>query len=345
MSGRVLTKAGAVLGLGLLLSVPGLCLGKPPGRTPVATTPHFAFHSDFDTNLNDALISAGLAKKKIQPALFRSGPETACFEKLPSSHRHGWEGAVAYYAEIVSPKDAFAREQYLVRAQLAGFDGELKKDEDQQYVAIAAGFRAAAAPAYRACRWAAQDAANRAWIEDLKTRLGPTEQRIAGRLEQLYANAWDTLPIDVDVVQTVSWSGANSVSFDPKGGHLLISVENPSVAAVEVVFHEASHLLMLRAAPLRKALDGAAKAANWRLPGDLWHVVLFYTTGEAIRAILEEGGKPAYEPMLHGIFARGDWVGYRSALESEWRPYVEGKKTLDEAAAGLIESLRKARPQ
>lgn len=335
------SKAGALLGFGLLLAAPGL--GKPPERIPVVSTPHFAFHSDFETNLSDALIATGLAKKD-QPALFRSGPETACFEKLPPSSRAGWNGAVAFYAEIVSPKDAFAREQYLVRAQLAGFDEELKKEEAQQFVAIAAGFRAAAAPAYRACRWAAQDAANRAWIEDLKTRLATTELRIARRLEQLYANAWDTLPIDVDVVQTVSWSGANSVSFDPKGGHLLISVENPSMAAVEVVFHEASHLLMLRAAPLRQALESAAKAASWRLPGDLWHVVLFYTTGETIRTILEEGGKPAYEPMLYGIYKRGDWIGYRSALESNWRPYVEGKKTLNEAAAGLIDALRKAQP-
>ncbi len=336
-------RAGAALAFGLLLSVAGTSLGSSPKRAPVATTSHFRFHSDFDTNLNDALIATGRAKKT-QPALFRTGPELACFEKLPPASRAGWNGAVAYYAEIVSPKDAFAREQFLLRVQLAGFDEELKKDEDLQFTAIAAGFRAAAAPAYRACRWAAQDAANRLWIEDVKTRLAATEQRIGARLEQLYAQPWDGLPIDVDIVQTVSWSGANSISRDPKGGHLLISVENPAVAAVEVVFHEASHLLMLRAAPLRQALDVAAKAASWRLPGDLWHVVLFYTTGEAIRMILEEGGKPAYEPMLYGIFERGDWAGYRSALEREWRPYVEGKKTLDAAATGLIHTLRKGEP-
>jgi hypothetical protein len=45
--------------------------------------------------------------------------------------------------------------------------------------------------------------------------------------------------------------------------------------------------------------------------------------------------------MLYAIFDRGAWVGYRKPLESAWRPYVDGKRNLDEAAAGLIEALPK----
>jgi hypothetical protein len=90
-----------------------------------------------------------------------------------------------------------------------------------------------------------------------------------------------------------------------------------------------------------KALESAGRAVDFRLPGDLWHVVLFYTTGEPVRRNLDEGGKPGYTPMLYGIFERGPWVGYRKALESTWRPRVDGRGTLSEAAASLIETLRK----
>jgi hypothetical protein len=342
---RLTTKAEFILGLGLLLSIPGASLGQAPERTPVATTPHFAFYSDFDTNLNDALIAAGVARKGGKPELFHAGDEVSCFDKLPPSARAAWEGAVNYYKEIISPASWTDNQQFLLRVQLAGFDEELKDAGDRQFVDIARSFRAAATPAYKACRWAAQDEKNRRWIEELKPRLAADEQKIASRLEQLYQKRWGGLPIPVDVVETVDWSGANSILRNPAGGHLLIS--GPSYqgpAALEVVFHEASHLLMGRNAPLRQALDSAAKAVDFRLPGDLWHVVLFYTTGEAVRRILDDGGKPGYTPMVYGIFDRGGWVEYRKALESTWRPYVYGERTLPEAAARLIEALRKPEP-
>src|SRR5207253_1854776 len=142
-------------------------------------------------------------------------------------------------------------------------------------------FRAAATPAYKACRWAAQDEKNRRWIEELKPRLAADEQRIAPRLEQLYRKRWTGLPIPVDVVETAGWSGANSIVRNPAGGHVLISSSHQGPASLEVVFHEASHPLMGRGDPVPQALDSAARAVDFRLPGDLWHVVLFYTTGEA----------------------------------------------------------------
>src|SRR5262249_29375660 len=103
-----------------------------------------------------------------------------------------------------------------------------------------------------------------------------------------------------------------------------------------------SHILMDRGDPVMQALNDAASTAGTRLPGDVWHVVLFYTTGEAVRHIFEEGGTPGYVPMLYGIFTRGSWTTYRSALETEWRPYVDGKRTLPEASAALVDALRKS---
>ena len=168
--------AGVILGFGMLLCAPGASLGQAPGRTPVVTTPHFAIYSDFDTNLNDTLIAAGVARKGGKPEMFHSGAELSCFGKLPQSARAAWDGVVDYYAEIISPADWSDRQQYLIRVQLAEFDEELKDAEARQFVEIARSFRAAATPAYEACRWAAQDAKNRRWIEELRPRLAADEQ-------------------------------------------------------------------------------------------------------------------------------------------------------------------------
>jgi hypothetical protein len=339
---RKTNRPGVILGLGMLLCAASASLGQASERAPVATTPHFTFYSDFDTNLNDALIAAGVTRKGGKPELFHAGDEVSCFGKLPPSARAAWDGAVAYYTEIISPANWNDNQQFLIRMQLAGFDEELKDAGDRQFVEIARSFRAAATPAYKACRWAARDETNRRWIAELKSRLAADEQKIASRLEQLYRKQWNGLPIPVDVVETVDWSGANSIIRHPAGGHLLIS--SPSYqgpAALEVVFHEASHLLMDRNDPVQQALDKAAKDADFRLPRDLWHVVLFYTTGETVRRILDEGGQPGYTPMVYAIMERGSWGGYRKALDSAWRPYIDGKRTLPEAAASLIEALRK----
>ncbi len=356
---------GAALGLALLLGLPAAGFSRQPewpssgpagpqpaepsehrtepkpARTPILTTPHFALYSDFDFNLNDALIAAGLARKDKKPEPMQSAAEAACLGKLPASARAGWNGAVDYYREIISPARWSDRPQYLVRVQLAGFDEELEDPADRQFVDIAEGFRAAAAPAYRACRWANQDETNRRWIAELKGRLATDEAKIAPRLEQLYRKRWTALPIPVDIVETVDWSGANSILRDPAGGHLLISIQNEGANAFEIIFHEASHLLVGRNAPIRQALDTAAAKAGFHLPGDLWHVVLFYTTGEAIRQILADDGQPGYTPVLYAIFARGGWTEYRQALESSWLPYVEGKRDLAVAAGGLVEAVRK----
>jgi hypothetical protein len=99
---------------------------------------------------------------------------------------------------------------------------------------------------------------------------------------------------------------------------------------------------MDRGDPMQQALETPANAAGFRLPNDLWHVVLFYTRGEAVRQILDERGPAGYTPMLYGIFGRGSWVEYRQALESSWRPYIDGKESLAEAAASLIAALQKS---
>lgn len=327
-----------VLAAGILLSVPAAGLARAETRAPVATTPHFAFHSDFATNLNDALIAAGAARKRGEPELFHAGAEEPCFGELPPSVRSAWDRAVDYYAEIVSPSDAFDRQQYLLRADLAGFDHDRDDAGDARYVDIARAFRAAASPAYEACRWAAQDAENRRWIEELQPRLAAHEAAIARRLQELYQKRWDGLPIQVDVVETVSWSGANSVFPPPAGGHLLIATSYEGPAALEIVFHEASHGLSLRGDPLMKALADAAEARGVDSPRDLWHVALFYTTGETVRRVLTAAGEPDYTPMLDGIFERGAWLRYRKPIETVWPAYLNGQQTLSEAAAALVEA-------
>jgi hypothetical protein len=332
------TGCRAIVTTGLLVVTPCSIAAQSQTRAATATTRYFVFYNDLATNLNDALMAAGLARRDKKAERFRGGEAGACFEKLAPSVRAGWDEAVDYYSKIISPGEFTGRQQYLVRVHLAGHPLNPKDASARQFVELAAAFRGAAQPAYEACGWPAQQARNQAWIEAIVARLAKSEQPIGARLEQLYQKKI-AAPVHVDVVETVSWAGANSI-FPDEGSHVLVSSSsNEGPVALESVFHEASHGFMFPGDPLRAALDNASKAAALTGLNDLWHVVLFYTTGEAVRRELEQSGVAGYRPMLYEIFDRGTWTRYRSAVETVWPAYVNGKRPLPESATSLITAL------
>lgn len=308
-------------------------------RTPVLLTPHFAFYSDLATNINDALIATGIERKFDRQEIFQTNPEALCFEKLPPSARAGWNYSVDYYQEFISPAKFNDRAQYLLRMNLAEHDEQIRGEGSKQFIGTTRGFMDAASTAFSSCRWATQDKVNRQWIEQAESLLVQHEERIAGQLAKLYQKSWGGLPIPADIVETVSWSGANSIAMNPDGGHLLISNSYLGNSALEIVFHEASHLLMGRNDPVWQALEKAAAALDMQMPDGIWHVVLFYTTGEIVRASLEAAGEPVYTPMIYEIYTRSPWGRYQEAVESTWPAYLNGELTLSEATTNLITAI------
>lgn len=321
------------------LALPGAARGEED--RPLATTPHFAFHSDFETNLNDALIVAGSARREGKPGLFHEGDEKDCFDALAPSARAGWNLAVDYYAEIISPVRWNDLPQVLLRYDLAGLE---RRDDSlaDDFLQTSRGILKAASLAYRECRWKTQDAENRAWLHDLMPALQKHEEAIGSRLETLYAMKWHGLPIRVDIVSTAPDKGANTWILDP-GGHILLSTAIERKHALETVFHEASHTLVApwRPDPLPKALADAAETLGMDPPGTLWHAVMFYTTGNAIGEILEEAGKTGYTPYVDdNNLWRGSWAPYREPIEATWPAYMGGTSDLEESALALLKAIK-----
>jgi hypothetical protein len=337
--------AAIVFPTALMLIGSSTSLAQAPDRGAVATTPHFAFYSDFATNLNDAVIAAGAARGAKKVELFQSSSEKACFDGLLAAERAAWNRVVDYYAEIVSPAQHSAPVQTLPRLELAGV---VKKEAltdaaDRRFLDITSGLRAAAAPAYERCRWSAQDAANRRWVDGVLPLLemyGPT---LAQRLPELYGTPWAGMPFRVDVVETVSYAGADSINLRNPGLHILVSSSSSATqgrAALEAVFHEASHFLTGFNTPLRAALGAAVRdAGGGTVRGDLTHPVHFFMTGEAVRRVLDKPGEPPYTPYLYALTMFSP--EFRAAIKETWPAYLDGKRTLQEAAADLIRALGK----
>lgn len=339
MNGRrwVVGFVGAML---LTPTVPALSQGA---REPVLTTPHFAVYSDFAFNLHDALLAAGTARRSKQPEHFAAEPDAACFDGLPDAQRAAWNRAVDYYADIIAAGGGFDRPQILPRLELLWRSDEWANGDERTFIAITRSFRAAAAPAYERCRWTAQDERNRRWIDMLRPLLAQHEDAITRRLVALYGVGWQALPIPIDVVETVSWAGGDSIYTNPPPGHVWVSSTRPAYqtpsAALEVVLHEASHLLAGNRTPLRAALDSATRGAA-QVPADLWHAVLFYMTGETVRRVLAEAGDSTHTPLIYALDIFG---GVRDPIASNWARYLDDERTMTEAATDLIGALDSAR--
>ena len=285
------------------------------GDALVAASGTFVFYSDPVTNLHDFLVWNARSREPVEPA-----PD--CLAGLPAEQRVAFEHAREHYQVFATPGGN--RLLLALRYRLAGFDGFGLADAAAIEAALAE--LPAAAPAYQKCWWPTHDARNRRWIAALEPLLAEHEEALTERLNGLYGAELGR-PIPVDVVSYGSFTGADSV-VDPD--HLLLSSIEPSnagYAALEVVFHEASHTVFgpRTDGELWTELEAAAKADGAPLPPNFWHAMLFYTTGSAVKARLAERGID-YEQLLYteGLFERS-WPGYRGPLERLWQPYVDGR--------------------
>ena len=83
----------------------------------------------------------------------------------------------------------------------------------------------------------------------------------------------------------------------------------------------------------------AALAESHKQASDLWHVVLFYVTGEVTRQQLAASGIE-YRHYLYstGLFDRA-WPRFRVPIEQHVQAYIDGKITLEQMASNLAAAI------
>lgn len=307
-------------------------------RQPVQSSPHFVLYSHFGFNLYDELLAQGAAhlREGEAPRL-----DESCFSELSREERSAWEAAVGYYAEALASTSTFSRERFVVRAHLAEIDLEMAAD-DRRDLDLALLFLRAAAPAYRACRWEAQDAANRRWIAAVLPLLEEHGAEVARRVTAAAEAEWRQLPIPVDVVRVGGRHGADTVGWPAT--HVRINSTDSTYqgfASLEMLFHEASHeLISPRNGPTARLIAKLSKEVGQEPDRNLWHAVLFANAGEATRQVLAEAGED-YVPYAkaHGVFH-----GYEPALEAHWLPFLRGEVEREAAMRRVVQALGAAPP-
>jgi len=195
----------------------------------------------------------------------------------------------------------------------------------------------AAAPLYRKTQWASDDRANRFWIDVARGMLHDTEEELIRGHEAVYGKKWPAR-IRVDVVPYATPLGAFTTG-DTKLTHTTLSSVHPNYRAfngLELLLHESSHGVFDE-----ELVADRAKLLGVKPPADLWHAILFYTSGELTRRALAARGVPDYKPVAYivGVYTRRDFPKYLPLLETTWQQYLDGKTTRDAAIDEMITKL------
>jgi hypothetical protein len=337
----------------------GQAVDSPYGRLPV-----FEFHSSFWVNLHHFLYHEArareAAKTGVPSASKSTGPvlkkDPNAVTTLTQAEQLAWDGAIAYYIANYAHKDLLVNiDLILLKNQLGDFEDctELTGKKERFCNAGLPGnigtILETAAPVYRAHWWADQDRANRRWVARVAPLVREQGVGLSERLADIYQAKWPKEMIRVDVCAYANAYGAYT-TLDPL--RVTISSTDPNnqgPEALEVLFHEASHDI---ARPVENAIERECRQRDKAIPRDLWHALVFYTTGEVLSPVLsgtERSVDEAITPKTHmntpipsdlreKITQRG-WEDYLHLLTIYWQPYLDGRVTFEDAVAHVVSAL------
>jgi hypothetical protein len=334
-------------GLSRLFLILALCFGIPGSLfaqvdSSVAPLPVFEFHSGFWLNLHHTLYYQ--MRQQRAPGT----TPVVLMNNLSPAEQKAWDSALAYYKETYESKDLlFSLEMILIKNQLGDFEtcddlaGLKKKTCDAGLPKKLTDALMAAAPVYRAHLWQEHDRTNRRWIAAVAPLVRRSGVTLSHRLAEIYQTDWPKERIRVDVSVYANSSGAYT-TLDPLRVTLASTdARNQGPEALEVLFHESSHGISDN---VQNAIMRECRQRDKPVPRDLWHALLFYTTGEVIRPTIfsSDGGtvKEGYVPyaVREGLYKRG-WEDYLRVLTQFWQPYLDGRDSFDDAIAHMVSAL------
>ena len=334
---------------------------RPQSDSIFGPLPVFEFHSGFWINLHHMLYQQAKALRNPSehptPGKFAHSVLDIASEPHPAltaSEQRTWQDAVNFYAANYADHDLlFSTDLVILKNQLGDFEdcdelsGTKKKTCDAGLPPNITHVLESAGAIYRTHYWSAHDRANRQWIALISPLIREQGVGISERLAAAYQTKWPKPKIRVDVSAYANWAGAYT-TLDPLRVTISsLDPRNQDTAALEVLFHEASHGI---AEPVEQAIARECRQRDKAIPRDLWHALVSYTTGELIHSAMTNGGRLAPDDdavpgggatpyaVREGLYARG-WDDYLNLLSRFWQPYLDGHASFDDAIARMVSSL------
>ncbi len=267
----------------VFIGVLAVITADAPQSPARSTATLFEFRSAFWVNLHHYLHALGRGASPLAEQLPASATAAEC---------DTWAAAVASYrsrygalSPLFDDQLITLKTQVVAAPSADSLRGSTVRPED-------ATLLEAVAPVYRRHVWLEHDAANLRFVAAVQPMLARFGDELATRLARSYDTRWPPHPIRADLVHAIQPGATAYTTNNPT--HITIEVSDPrntGVAALEMLFHEASHGW---GRVLRAELEEASDALKVGVPRDLSHAVLTYNAGEITRRVLTDAGISGY---------------------------------------------------
>jgi hypothetical protein len=300
----------------------------------------FDFRSGFWLNLHHFLfLQAVLATPDARKGHAESAAQDAgAAPQISPDQKATWGKAVRFYMQYGKRDPLTDHELLLVNYELsdAGNSSSLAGRR------LPTGMEAVleeAAPVYRDHWWAEHDRKNREWAMAASKLIREYGAPIAQRIAVAFQAEWPREETTAEVVIYANWAGAYTATNSTL---ITISSSDPagqSEAALETLFHEASHALVDN---FQKQLDAHLRAVGKTATFALTHAIIFYTAGTLTVESLAKNNIRDYSPyaIKNGMYERvKDWKHYKEICDNDWLPYLDGKTTFDAALTQMAKDF------
>jgi hypothetical protein len=309
----------------------------PPAvaQTP---SPAFVFTQPFWLNLHHFLYVLGRVEAKmpdIQRRAVAGAPadEARGIQNLSADDRHVWREAVGSYASDFSRRDlVFDQTAIAATRALAKVDDTSPLDGVELPAGLAAALQRVA-PIYRRVWWPEHSRANTAKIAELRPLLAAHQDALRAFVTRAYRESWFAAGYPINLSAYANWAGA----YSTHGPLVVVSTldsGNSGLFGLETLFHEAMH--QWDDAIEARLRASAARQRIARVPDLLSHAMIFFTAGEAVRSAV-----PNHRPYAdaNGMWRAGRMSAFKPALDEVWKPYLDGRGSLDDALDALVKRV------
>jgi hypothetical protein len=272
-----------------------------------------------------------LHQRLIHEARFNTAPPAS----LAGDDLLKWKQAVEAYKVFLGKRNPILDEE-LVRMN-AALSATSASKLPASIPAAAAKALESAMPLYRSSQWEEDDRANRFWMAVAEPLLASLGEELAEAHAKAYATPFPT-KILVDV-SPLAWEFGGYTVGEGDHAHTVISSTDPGYQgfkALEMLMHEPSHAIVdATSAAVGSDISKLSKELGVKPRYNLWHAILFYTSGELTRRALARRGVTDYQPNVLGMYSRG-FGGFKQPLETHWQAFLDGKLSREEAIRRIL---------
>jgi len=293
----------------------------------VVRVPPWELHSSFWMSLHETLLDDAM----------RSTPRA--LPALSPEEQSAWNDAVGAYRTAGGRGDmTFANPMLITSDAITQVSDDSAEPPSDAPLADALK---RAAPVYRKRWWAADDRANRFFISYAAAMLREAGDELVRAHEAVYRTAWPGR-IRAYISPFGGPFGAYTIIGRAGGVITTMSSREPDyqgLRVVEMFLHESSHAVVNpNTGTVAVAIAAAASRRGVDVPRNLWHAILFATSGELARRFLATRGVANYAPSSNDMLTKV-WPKFREPIEKCWIPYLDGQGTLEDAVDKTVNAL------